>query len=1055
MIPSRRLSVLFAIFLALSSVEAFSQTAANYIFSTSTGTLSVIQSTPGAVSPALSGGNLDDGWYNSIPIGFNFVYEGVTYSTLSASTNGWARFGGPIANSFNVNNLNTGPNRPLVAPLWDDLELPANGLTYKTTGISPNRICTIEWLNAQWNYVASTPSISFQVKLYESNRRIEFIYRQEAGVLNAPSASIGIAGASSGQYISLNSTGPAPMPANGFETNTLNAKPANGQLYRFDHYVIVPVVMSVSPVAGMLNSLITISGSGFDAVPSLNIVYCGAVKANVVSSTTTQIIASVPVGTNYRNITVTSAAFNRTAQSDESFDVMYNCGGFVNFSSFAPLVNFTSSGMNRTIGIQDLDLDGKSDVASGTLNSGGSVTVNRNISTAGTFNASSLSPGVNFRVAPGPIDIEFADVDGDGKKEIITANAGTADSISILRNTSAPGIINTSSFANRVNFPVPDAPSVDLCDLDGDGRPEIVATSRTNDQLLIRQNLSVVGVINTSSFGANVVFTTGDHPYDVKCGDIDGDGKKDIVTCNYFANTISVFLNTSTPGTISTATLAVKVDFATAGHGMDLEIADIDGDGKNDVVVVNQSAVPESFSVLRNTSTIGSISFAPSVDIGTTYSPSCSDISDIDGNGKPDVVVGLQNSTSLTGTFRNTSTPGVIAFSSGAFFNHSNSPFDVCAGDLDGDSKPEILAAHLTAGTFTVLHNTTSSLSAIAPATVTNATTFCDNGTWKTYHNPLDNTKVLFAVKDNGNNLGSITVDEYRDATPGNYNGQRFLQRHFRITPTSQPVTSVQIRFYFSNAELSNLMAVDPSVTGIGSLSITKYNGPTEDGIYNPSDATSLLWFPQGVITTGTAYGGSYLELTTNSFSEFWIHGGVGVLPIELTSFEAIPIDRHVELRWETATEINNDYFTIEKTQDGSTIHSIDTIQGAGNSSATQEYVTTDAEPFEGTSYYRLKQVDYNGAFTYSEWREVSLAIPTSVTTYPNPSTGKVSLLLPGDYDAIWHITVANPDGQIVFERNGPKWDLGTLEMSLQNGNYIMHLSSENTDYCQKIVILN
>lgn len=127
--------------------------------------------------------------------------------------------------------------------------------------------------------------------------------------------------------------------------------------------------------------------------------------------------------------------------------------------------------------------------------------------------------------------------------------------------------------------------------------------------------------------------------------------------------------------------------------------------------------------------------------------------------------------------------------------------------------------------------------------------------------------------------------------------------------------------------------------------------------------------------------------------------GGGGGLPIELLDFKAELTGDDVELTWVTATEINNDYFTLEKSN-GKEFKQIAIIPGAGNSSSTRYYSKMDYEPFAGTSYYRLKQTDYDGKFTYSNVVSVNYesANPeeesNELIVYPNPSGGNFSVVV-------------------------------------------------------------
>jgi len=108
------------------------------------------------------------------------------------------------------------------------------------------------------------------------------------------------------------------------------------------------------------------------------------------------------------------------------------------------------------------------------------------------------------------------------------------------------------------------------------------------------------------------------------------------------------------------------------------------------------------------------------------------------------------------------------------------------------------------------------------------------------------------------------------------------------------------------------------------------------------------------------------------------------VLPVELLSFTARFQQEHVQLNWATASETNNDFFTIERSKDGRTFEAIEEINGAGFSDVTIGYNTVDKNPFAGLNYYRLKQTDFDGTFTYSEVQVVKV-VTGKITVYPNP----------------------------------------------------------------------
>lgn len=235
-------------FAAVQNISA--QGVAGYTFTPSSGTFTPLA---GATVITPVSGDSDDGRFSPVPIGFTFKFDGTNFTQVSACTNGWMSF--PTATNFaRVNTLDGtlgGPNRPFVAPFFDDHDI-SGSVSYLTTGVAPNRVFTMQWLNARWNYLAPTASISFQVKLYETTNRVQFIYRQEAGAVVAGDAtfgaSIGLAGTAtgSGSYLSLNNSSAAPTASSTTDTTNISTRPATGQTYTFAPMVVTASGLSVS-----------------------------------------------------------------------------------------------------------------------------------------------------------------------------------------------------------------------------------------------------------------------------------------------------------------------------------------------------------------------------------------------------------------------------------------------------------------------------------------------------------------------------------------------------------------------------------------------------------------------------------------------------------------------------------------------------------------------------------------------------------------------------------------------------------------------------------------
>ncbi len=275
------LSKLFIIIFSFITFSTYAQVAGKYNFSASSGTYTAL-----AGASTIAGVADDDAISSAINIGFNFNFGGTAYSQVLVSSNGFLSFSGSAGSEYE-NNLSSGASRPLVAPLWDDLSGSGGTASYLLSGTTPNRIFSVQWSNWKWNYNAAAAVISFQVKLYESDNRIEFIYSQLAGSINSGSASIGLAGANAGDYISLNSAGSSPTASSSTNTTTINAKPATGQLYSFSPInCFTPTNVAVSNIT---TSTASLSWSGFSTTGyEWKVVASGAgVNATAVSSGTT------------------------------------------------------------------------------------------------------------------------------------------------------------------------------------------------------------------------------------------------------------------------------------------------------------------------------------------------------------------------------------------------------------------------------------------------------------------------------------------------------------------------------------------------------------------------------------------------------------------------------------------------------------------------------------------------------------------------------------------------------------------------------------------------
>lgn len=139
---------------------------------------------------------------------------------------------------------------------------------------------------------------------------------------------------------------------------------------------------------------------------------------------------------------------------------------------------------------------------------------------------------------------------------------------------------------------------------------------------------------------------------------------------------------------------------------------------------------------------------------------------------------------------------------------------------------------------------------------------------------------------------------------------------------------------------------------------------------------TSTSWLINGTHAAGTGSNSSPV-VNRNGMTLLGNYGitsgSANPLPIELVFFKAKASNNAVELNWKTASEVNNDYFTLERSRDGIEFSSIGTVQGAGNSTHALNYSSNDYSPLKGIAYYRLRQTDYDGKTTTSDIQKVNL----------------------------------------------------------------------------------
>ena len=419
---------------------------------------------------------------------------------------------------------------------------------------------------------------------------------------------------------------------------------------------------------------------------------------------------------------------------------------------------------------------------------------------------------------------DLSDFDGDGKADVC-ASFDNTNEVTFLRNTSTPGVI---SFSSKTSFTLPEPPiGIKAGDLDGDGKPDIVLTyAGVNNKLYILKNTSVPG---TLSFAQLPPIAAASLPYNIWIGDIDGDGKPEIAVTNADNASVSIYQNTSTPGKIS---FAPRIDLPAGISPRGIAGGDINGDGRPDIVVCN--SMSNTLSVYVNKSTPGNISFLPQMNLTAGSSPVNVALADMNGDGKPDILVKNLISGDLS-LYQNSGFAQNVSFLAPFNYTTGQTTFVAAAADVDGDGKPDM--ATITSTTHqevSVFRN----LMATGPALVadtTAATCNNDNGVILATENgglaPLQYSLSdgSFQTDSAFTNLAAgIYVVKVKDAN-GCVDSIPAIVRQ-----TGKP----SIQAGTSNA---SCIAKDGNITAMATLGTSPYLFSLNDGVYQPGNSFNNL----------------------------------------------------------------------------------------------------------------------------------------------------------------------------------------------------------------------
>lgn len=227
----------------------------------------------------------------------------------------------------------------------------------------------------------------------------------------------------------------------------------------------------------------------------------------------------------------------------------------------------------------------------------------------------------------------------------------------------------------------------------------------------------------------------------------------------------------------------------------------------------------------------------------------------------------------------------------------------------------------------------------------------------------------------------------------------------------------------------------------------------------NPSSP----WILSGTHADGTGSHSFPVGARTgiSPYQQFALGWGYSALPIELMSFNVKPEGNGVLISWSTATEVNNDYFTIERSSDGREFNALTRVNGAGNSSTIKTYEYKDYSPLAGISYYRLRQTDYDGRFEVFDPKKInikkSILSEESVSVWPNPFEDRINLDIHTEERTEVKISLFSIDGRMITSESVNVYSSGTVwsyntPSNIKPGSYFIRVDCGEESITRKIL---
>ena len=516
-------------------------------------------------------------------------------------------------------------------------------------------------------------------------------------------------------------------------------------------------------------------------------------------------------------------------------------------------------------------------------------------------------------------------------------------------------------------------------------------------------------------------------------------GLQTVFPTNYYYLTLS----NSGFKTLQSGTTTITADFTIRGTASAASVVNLNVGG-NLVTTTNASFNTGAFT----NSIAGFLNNA-----GTFTSPSGSTLDvGMDVNNSGIFIAGDASVANITGNVFNTGTftGGIASFLhvAGNLSNAANLNAGTSTIDFNG-ATPQTITNSGTGDPYNLsINNTDAGLQLETSITVTNVLDMTQgnidlNGNNLNIGTSTSNTGGL--TYTSGTIFGTGAVERWYDNSPIPDGSQAGLYpvgttadfRPFFVSTPTGPTVGGSLTLNYNDASTSTAVSIPDGSSTINTLDDLNWNLVSGDGLSGGTYRLGVQGTGYGTVTdvndlrlslagsvVGVAgtNGGTLTDpqvnrtgLTdadlTNTF--FFGFSSSTPLPITLLYFKAYPVDDDVKLEWATTSETNNDHFTILRSTSTTSWDIVSQVPGAGSVSTISTYGALDDKPYTGISYYRIRQTDLDGRFTYSPIVSVHMGQFASILIYPNPSTDMLFISTPDSSKLDFQLT--NNAGQIMM----------------------------------------